>query len=350
MSIVEEDLSGIGLQHVDPSAPGYVRRRCGRGFAYLGPRGETVKSRAIRERLESLAAPPAWTDVWYCARRAGHIQAAGTDARGRRQYIYHPKWREWRDQQKFERMAEFGALLPKLRRKIRAALGGDDAYQVVCASVASLVDKAALRIGNDYYAEENGAYGASTLLKRHVRIHGSHVRLKFRAKGGKERDIELSEPTLAETLVKLRVLPGDRLFQVEEGGDLHRVTADDVNAWLREAAGADVTAKDFRTFRGSAEFVAFLARTELPDSERWKVRSINAAYAHAASVLGNTPAICKASYCAPRLADLWREARLAAVAERARAIGSRQPFIERLAIAAFQVAYGLAARQDPGGT
>jgi DNA topoisomerase-1 len=288
-----------GLRHVSDDMPGIRRHRSGRGFAYTAADGTPVRDPATLRRIKRLAIPPAWTDVWICPADNGHIQATGRDARGRKQYRYHDRWREQRDEAKYERLLPFGEALPKLRERVRRdlALQGVPREKVI-AAVVRLMDRTLVRVGNEEYARENGSYGATTLREEHVTVEGDRLELRFRGKSGREHLIGLRDRRLARVVKKLEELPGQELFQYADAdGDLRRVTSDDVNAYLREVMGEDFTAKDFRTWAGSVLGLHALTHLdEAPASERETKRRLNEAVKWVASLLGNTPAVCRKCY------------------------------------------------------
>lgn len=336
----DDAIRACGLTRSIPEQGGYRRRRCGRGFSYIDGNGRVVSDRGLRERLQALAAPPAWQDVWYAPSPSAHIQATGYDQRGRRQYIYHPAWRTWRDTRKFHRMAAFGAALPRLRRKMRAALDSDDLLELACGAVATLLDKAALRVGSAEYAKENGTFGAASLLKRHLTIERDRIVLDFCAKGSKRRHIELADPALSEALAELDDQPGRELFRIVDGDGEHQLTSCDVNAWIRGIAGEEFSAKDFRTFKAAALFLEALAGAgQAPDGVRRRASILNAAYERVARQLGNTASVCKSSYCPPAFAEAWQEGRIPAFDLAARKDRRRLPLRDKRAIHAFRALY-----------
>lgn len=326
------ELGRLGLAYADVAEPGFSRRRCGKGFVYLTPKGARIGAAKTVERLRSLAAPPAWEDVWYCTKDNGHIQATGKDARARKQYIYDPSWREWRDAQKFERMGAFGRALPKARKAALAALRSKDSEKRACATVFRLLDRGALRVGNDYYADENGAYGATTLKKRHISVNGSTVALAFRAKGGQSQHIEIADRALARAVREFEGLPGQRLFQISDEEGVRPLTSDAVNQWIKEVMGDEFSAKDFRTFRATAIAAETLAALDAPETVKAKHEGLKAAACAAAEALGNTPAMCKKSYIAPGLGELWAEGKLAPLVARASASKLKLALPERIAV------------------
>lgn len=240
---------GAGLEYVDGSMPGIVRRRCGRGFTYVGPEGGTVTDRSLRDRIDGLVIPPAWTDVWICSDPRGHIQATGRDADGRKQYLYHQEWRAAQDRKKFLRMVPFGLSLPRVRRRVGRDLRREGIpLDKVAAAAVRVLDTAAIRVGNDQYAVTNHSFGLTTLRDRHLTDEGSLLTLEFEAKSGKDARVEIEEGVLVDVLRELDDVPGYRLFQYRDDSNAKRnLTSSDVNQYLAEAAAPEASAKDFRT-------------------------------------------------------------------------------------------------------
>ena len=252
-------------------------------------------------RIKSLAIPPAWTDVWICADERGHLQATGRDARGRKQYRYHPEWRARRDAGKFDRMAQVARALPAIRKRVRAdlALPGLPREKVLAALVR-LLERTRLRIGNERYAEENDSFGLTTLRNRHARVRGARVELQFRGKGGKEQQAAVDDERVARVVRRCRDLPGQKLFEyLDDSGAVQTIDSSDVNAYLKECAGTEISAKDFRTWAGTVIVARTLARRE----GEIRISHVTAAIRAAAQCLGNTPAICRKSYVHPRVMD-----------------------------------------------
>jgi DNA topoisomerase I len=257
----------------------------------------------MTRRLNSLAIPPAWTDVWICPDPDGHIQATARDARGRKQYRYHPQYREARDRSKFRRMLEFSEVLPRLRERLERDLRADDlSRRQLLATVVLLLDKTLIRVGNDEYARENRSYGLTTLRRRHLTIDGSMLRFSFRGKSGVEHSIAIADPRLARIIQRCQDLPGQELFQyLDAAKKRHLVTSDDVNDYLRDLAGRDITAKDFRTWGGTMLAAVELRRLGLAASRREADRNVIAAIDAVAERLGNTRAVCRKYYVHPVL-------------------------------------------------
>jgi DNA topoisomerase-1 len=285
--------------------PGIARRRAGRGWSYRAPDGTTIDDPEERARIEALAVPPAYADVWISPRSRGHLQATGYDDRARKQYRYHPDWAAWRAATKFAGLAAFGESLPRLRRRIAGALGDEAGERdVAIAALLRLIDRTSMRIGSEAYRTENGTEGATTLRRRNLRLDEGRVRLDWTAKGGRRVRRQISDRTLARALHALADLPGAPLFEWLDGDVPRQVQADQVNAWLQEATGLDdATAKTFRTWNGSVAALG-AARDAGPDVT---VKVMSEA---AASVLHNTPAIARASYVHPDVLALafdWRD-------------------------------------------
>ena len=292
-----------GLRYVTDGVAGIRRKRSGKGWAYYAPDGARIADSKVRKRLNALAIPPAWTDVWICADPDGHIQATARDARGRKQYRYHPSYREARDRSKFRRMLEFSEVLPILRERVERDLRLDDlGRRQLLATVVRLLDRTLIRVGNDEYARENRSFGLTTLRRRHVRVEGALLRFSFRGKSGVEHSVSVSDPRLARIIQRCQELPGQEMFQyLDEAGKRQAVSSDDVNAYLREITGRDVTAKDFRTWGGTM-LAAVELRTAGPASSRREAdRNVVRALDAVAERLGNTRVVCRKYYVHPAL-------------------------------------------------
>jgi DNA topoisomerase IB len=307
--------AAAGLVYVSDAMPGIRRIRRRRTFSYLFPDGRKVNDTAEVERIARLAVPPAYEDVWICPDPRGHLQATGRDARGRKQYRYHPQWRMFRDAEKFERMPSFAEALPSLRRRLRRdlALRGMPRDKVL-AIVASLLDATRVRIGNAEYARDNDSYGLTTLRNRHVEFAGGgRLLLRFVGKGGADHEIAIDDARLARLVRRCHELPGQRLFQyVDDAGEPHPIGSDQVNSYLKEAMGDDFTAKDFRTWNATLRAMEIMHATPLPDpmSERALAGLIVQAVKQVAADLCNTPAVCRKSYINPLVFDAWRSGAL----------------------------------------
>jgi DNA topoisomerase-1 len=297
-----------GLRYVTDGVDGIRRQRSGKGWIYFHPGGRRITDHGVTKRLNSLAIPPAWTDVWICPDPDGHIQATARDARGRKQYRYHPQYREARDRSKFRRMLEFSEVLPRLRERIERDLRADDlSRRQLLAAVVRLLDRTLIRVGNDEYVRENRSYGLTTLRRRHLTIDGSMLRFSFRGKSGVEHSIAVADPRLARIIQRCKSLPGEELFQYrDKSGKRHLVSSDDVNEYLREIAGHDISAKDFRTWGGTMLAAVELRRRGEAASRRETERNIIAAIDAVAERLGNTRAVCRKYYVHPALIDAYR--------------------------------------------
>jgi DNA topoisomerase I len=290
------------LRHTSDAEPGIRRLRAGRGFTYRGADGRPVGA-DTRAWIRALAIPPAWRDVWISPIREGHLLATGIDARGRKQYRYHPDFRRRRDERKFERIADFGARLPRLRRRVAADLRRHGLpREKVLAAVVALLDETSVRVGSDRYARDNGSYGLTTLRSRHARVGRESVRLRFKGKSGRLHDVGLRDRRLASVIRRCQELPGQRLFQYEaEDGTWQAVLSEDVNDYLQEVMGDGFSAKDFRTWQGTLAAFEALARDDVPPAARARHAAVIAAIDEVAEKLGNTRAVARAAYVHPEL-------------------------------------------------
>jgi DNA topoisomerase I len=292
-----------GLRYVSDERPGLRRKKSGKGFAYLRSEGARLSDRHVLSRIRSLAIPPAWTDVWICPLANGHIQATGRDARGRKQYRYHPRFREVRESTKFEHVVAFAEALPAIRAKVREhmALRGLPREKIL-ATVAHLLETTLIRVGNDDYAKRNKSYGLTTLKNRHVDVNGSDVRFRFSGKGGKQWSLRVRDRRIAKIIRACQELPGQELLQyVDENGKQQDVTSGDVNDYLQEISGEDITAKDFRTWAGTVLAAMALSELRSFDSQAQAKRNVRAAMERVAARLGNTPTICRKCYVHPEV-------------------------------------------------
>jgi DNA topoisomerase-1 len=289
------------LRYIDDSAPGIRRVKSGSRFRYLRPDGKPVRDQATLARIKSLVIPPAYRDVWICPYANGHLQFTGIDDRGRKQYRYHPKWREVRDGAKYERMIAFGKILPALRTRVARDLRRPGLpREKVLATVVRLLDVAHIRIGNEEYAKSNKSYGLTTLQDRHAKIRGGTVRLSFLGKSGKRHEFELNDPRLAKIVAKSQDLPGQELFQYLDGERKVRdVKSEDVNDYIREISGEDFTAKDFRTWAGTVQAASELGSVLVFASMAEAKKNVVAAVSAVAHELGNTAAVCRKCYIHP---------------------------------------------------
>jgi DNA topoisomerase I len=300
-----------GLRYASDSRPGVRRRKLGARYVYLDPRGAAIRDPAAIKRYNALAVPPAYTDVWISPDPKAHVQATGRDARGRKQYRYHPRWQAQQEEAKYERMRAFGRTLPRIRARVAADLRRKGACrEKVLATLARLLERTLIRVGNEEYARTNKSYGLTTLRNHHVDVNGAEVRFRFRGKSGVVHDITVHDPRIARTLRRCLDIPGRELFQyLDDEGNAHPVQASDVNAYIQEISGADFTAKDYRTWVGSVLALAALSRLPFASASEARANMVKAVKAVAAC-MGNTPAICRKSYIHPGLLDAYTSGRL----------------------------------------
>jgi DNA topoisomerase-1 len=306
MEPVEAATAG-DLCYVSDTQAGMRRRRAGRGFAYLGLDGKPVRDQTTLARIRKLAIPPAWTDVWICRQPNGHLQATGRDARGRKQYRYHPRWREVRDETKYERMELFGSTLPGIRASLQEHLQLSGLpREKVLATLVRLLETTFIRVGNDEYVRANNSFGLTTLRNRHVQVQGPRLEFRFPGKSGKNHAVRISDRRLAALVRRIRELPGQDLFQyLDQEGQPQPISSADVNQYLREISGQDFTAKDFRTWAGTVLTARHL--NDLPDYEAANLKSaLGDAAKFVARQLGNTAAICRKCYMHPVLLDAYQ--------------------------------------------
>ena len=292
-----------GLLYVSDEEPGIRRRKSGKGFTYTKPDGKKVDDKATLDRIKSLAIPPAYTDVWICAKANGHIQATGRDAKGRKQYRYHPAFREVRESTKYEHMLEFAKGLPAIRKTIdeHMSLRGLPREKVL-ATVVHLLENTLIRVGNADYVKQNKSYGLTTLRDPHVKVEGGELRFHFKGKSGKTWNLQVKDRRIAKIVKACQDLPGQDLFQyLDENGERQSVTSADVNAYLKEITGRDITAKDFRTWAGTVLAALALAEFEEFDNQAKAKKNIRAAIEKVSSRLGNTPSICRKCYVHPEV-------------------------------------------------
>ncbi|MBK5343799.1 DNA topoisomerase IB [Pseudomonas sp. TH49] len=292
------------LHYVDDTQPGLTRKKLRGKFAYFDPAGQRITDPDEIKRINSLAVPPAYTDVWICADPRGHLQATGRDARGRKQYRYHPRWREVRDADKYSRLREFGLALPKLRKQLETLLDAPGfSRDKVMATVITLLDATLIRVGNTQYARDNRSYGLTTLRSRHVEVNGSAILFQFRGKSGIEHQITVKDRRLARIIKRCLEIPGQNLFQyLDENGERHTVSSHDVNTYLKTLTGADFTAKDYRTWAGSALALAVLRELQW-ESETEAKRHVVEMVKSVSKQLGNTPAVCRKCYIHPAVVE-----------------------------------------------
>jgi DNA topoisomerase-1 len=302
-----------GLLYVSDEEPGIRRRKSGKGFSYRNPDGSTVQDAETLKRIKSLAVPPAYTDVWICPDPRGHIQATGRDDRGRKQYRYHAAWRELRDSTKYEHMFEFARILPALRQRVDADMARRGLpREKVVATVVHLLENTLIRVGNSDYAKQNKSYGLTTLRDRHVKIEGAEMRFQFKGKSGKTWKLRVKDRRLAKVVKACQDIPGQHLFQyIDEDGDRQEVTSQDVNSYLKEATGADITAKDFRTWAGTVLAAMALREFETVDGAARTKKNVRAAVERVSARLGNTPTICRKCYIHPEVFNAYFEGDLA---------------------------------------
>ena len=295
------------LRYVSDDQPGFSRRRKGEEFEYFDAKRKPIRDEQRLLRIKRLAIPPAWSDVWICPLPKGHIQATGRDARRRKQYRYHERWREIRDENKYDRMIVFGKALPKIRKRVQKdlALSGLPRKKVL-ATVVQLLERSLIRIGNEEYARENKSFGLTTLQDRHVDVKGSKLRFRFRGKSGRQHEVDVTDRRIARIVSELQDLPGQSLFQyLDDEGNVRDITSQDVNEYLREITGEDFTAKDFRTWAGTVfAAIALRAAGEFETKKQAKA-NIKHAISAVAEVLGNTPAICRQCYIHPIVLETY---------------------------------------------
>ncbi len=292
-----------GLRYVNDLGPGIRHKRAGKHFSYLGLDGRPIREAEELKRIRSLAIPPAWTDVWISPLVRGHIQATGRDAKGRKQYRYHPRWREVRDQTKYHRMMAFAGALPSIRQRVNhdLSLRGLPRDKVL-ASVVRLLEATLIRVGNEEYARENKSYGLTTMRDRHVDIEGSKLVFHFRGKSGVNHEVDVRDRRVAKIVQRCQELPGHHLFQyLDEDGNRQTVDSDDVNAYLQSITGEEFTAKDFRTWSGTVLAAEALQAFEAFDSETQAKKNIVQAIESVAKKLGNTPTVCRKCYIHPEV-------------------------------------------------
>lgn len=325
-----------GLTWCSDETPGLRRVRRGRGFAYLDADGAPVRDPATLARIRALALPPAWTDVWICPRATGHIQATGRDARGRKQYRYHPDWNEARGEDKFARLAEFGRALPRLRRRVDDDLGRrGPCREKVLATVVRLLEISLIRVGNREYARQNRSFGLTTLHKRHLAVDGTALQFAFRGKSGVEHRVSVRDRRLATVVRGLRDLPGQQLFKYrDETGALVPIGSEDVNAYIRETLGERFSAKDFRTWAGTVSAARALRAEPPPETPTAAKRRLTVCVRAVAGLLGNTPTVCRSAYIHPRVLELYAEGRLTGALPGPDAQGFERALIRLLAEAA----------------
>jgi DNA topoisomerase-1 len=309
----ERSARAAGLRYVLDQGPGIRRRRAGAAFRYFAPDGSPIHDTATLRRIRSLAIPPAWQDVWICPREDGHLQATGRDARRRKQYRYHRRWREVRDETKYGRMVAFASALPAIRRQVTRDLGRPGLpREKVLAALVRLLETTYIRVGNQEYARDNESFGLTTLRERQVRVRGSTIKFRFRGKSGVEHDVGLTDARLARIVRRMQDLPGEELFQyLDADGAVRAVESADVNGYLKAIAGEEFTSKDFRTWAGTVLCARALAGLEPAPSAAAIRRTLTQAVEGVARKLGNTKAVCRNCYIHPAIVESYERGELA---------------------------------------
>ena len=302
-----ESAKAAGLRYVTDTKPGIQRKPWRKSFRYLDPSGAIVRDVETLSRIKSLVIPPAWTEVWICPNPKGHLQVTGRDARGRKQSRYHPRWREVRDETKYERMMIFGAALPTIRERVEHDLSLPNLPRLkVLATIIRLMETTLIRVGNEEYARQNHSYGLTTMRNKHVAIDGSTITFNFQGKSGVKHTVDITDRRIAKIVQRCQDIPGYELFQyVDKDGTQHSIDSADVNEYLREISGQDFTAKDFRTWAGSVLACELLHEFEAFDSETQAKRNVVQAIKSVASRLGNTPSVCRKCYVHPAVLDSY---------------------------------------------
>lgn len=298
-----------GLRYVSDEMPGIRRIRKGKAFVYQASDGKTITDEAELKRIKAIGVPPAYENVWICPVPNGHLQATATDARGRKQYRYHKKWREVRDETKYHRMIDFAEALPKIRARVDhdLALPGMP-HDKVLAAVVRLLEETTIRVGNEEYAKENDSYGLTTMLNKHAKVDGANVRFSFKGKSGVKHAIALRDKPLAKIIRACKDIPGQELFAyIDDDGTPRDVTSSDVNDYIKEISGGDFTAKDFRTWVGTVQCALLLAEHEFVETQSERKRRLNDVVKHVSQRLGNTPAVAKKSYIHPEIIAAYTE-------------------------------------------
>ena len=320
------------LRRTFPDQPGWTRRRAGKGFTYVDKDGERLDAEQV-QRCKDLVIPPAWTDVWITPHANGHLQAVGTDDAGRRQYLYHPKWRTSRDAAKFDRIVGFGKALSKARERVLADIGAEGmSLERACAVAVRLLDLGCFRIGNDVYTDTNGSFGLTTLLKEHVSKHGDGLRFCFVGKSGIEHCIDIDDPaaTAALDVMRRRRGGGDELLAWKDGRSWRDLSPADVNDYIRDCFGIEATAKDFRTWHATVVAATALAETDEPgESKASRKRAVAGAMQEVAEFLGNTPTLARTSYVDPRVVEAYERGRTITVRSSYDSDDARQAALER---------------------
>jgi DNA topoisomerase-1 len=334
----EEIAKIAGLRYVSDQTPGFSRKRCGRGFTYITPNGEYVRDPELRQRFEVLIIPPAWTDVWICPKENGHIQATGRDDRGRKQYVYHPQWEEIRNLTKFGSLISFSEVLPLIREHVDKDLRRQNlSREKVLAIVVRLLEETLIRVGNLEYRRDNKTFGLTTLAKQHLGINGSSLSFVFRGKSGKERRVNIKNRRLARMVKQCQELPGQELFQyIDDEGKCQAIDSDDVNEYLRNITGQDITAKYFRTWGGTVITASELYNLGPAESKTEEKRRVVQAVKQVARALGNTPSVCRSYYIHPEIINAYLDKTLFAAIQKASRRTRKSPYeldVEERAVA-----------------
>jgi DNA topoisomerase I len=313
---IKEATRVAGLRYSFDASPCISRIGSSR-FTYRWPDGKRVTERAVLDRIKSLVIPPAWAKVWISIHENGHIQAVGRDARGRKQYRYHERWREVRDENKFERMLGFARVLPRIRRRVARDLKRRDMpREKVLATIVRLLEVSLIRVGNEEYVSQNGSYGLTTMRNRHAHVSGGTIQFSFRGKSGKRHEISVHDPRLARIVRLCQDLPGQELFEYkDEAGKIRDLASDDINTYLREIGGEEYTAKDFRTWAGTVLAAIALREFEAVKGKTEAIKNIRTAIAAVAQVLGNTPAVCRKCYIHPEVLSSYLDGRTISTVE-----------------------------------
>ncbi len=306
---MQDAARAAGLWYVTDQTPGIRRKKAGTGYSYIGLDGKPIRDADVRRRIKGLAIPPSWTEVWICPRPDGHIQATGRDIKRRKQYRYHSRYRAIRDETKFDRMLLFSQLLPKIRARVERDLSQDGLSRAkVLATVVRLLEKTLIRVGNDEYAKENQSFGLTTMRRRHVEVTGSKLRFEFRGKSGVQQTVAITDRRLAQIVQHCQTLPGQELFKyLDDNGKRQDVDSGDINEYLREITGHDVTAKDFRTWAGTMHAATTLRKIGPASNQKDAKRNVVKAIDKVSERLGNTRAVCRRYYVHPRIIEAYLE-------------------------------------------
>ncbi len=330
VAITKQEAEAAGLRYVSDTKPGITRERKGKDFVYLDAHGKQVADEGTLARIRSIVVPPAWEQVWICPLANGHIQATGRDVRGRKQYRYHTRWREQRDDTKFHHMLAFARALPKIRRRVAKDMANDQNPRLkVLATVVRLLEATLIRVGNDEYARQNKSYGLTTMRKRHVKVNGSSISFSFKGKSGKEHQISFADKRVARVVRHCQDLPGQELFGYRDAnGVSHDIGSQDVNSYLREITEGDFTAKDFRTWAGTVLAATALKEFEMVTSSAEAKRNIVTAIEAVSKMLGNTPTVCRKCYVHPGILNSYLEgSTIATITQR---ISPKLPHLKQL--------------------